>query len=73
MSNKTSYKFYSIMIGDKFLNSNIMRGNTSKIADAIRFEYKQGAMCHVKILRKKMRPRVVEVTCEVKEVDSDEQ
>lgn len=61
------YKFWTIMDGDKFLNSNLMRKDNSNIVEAIKFEYEEDCLEFMEGLRKDRNFKSVEVNCEVSE------
>ena len=59
-------KFWTVMIEDKFLNSNFMRDASENIVEAIRFYSKEECEEYFEMLRKDKPFRIVEVTCQLK-------
>lgn len=59
-------KFYTIMMGDKFLPSNIMKDYTDNIVECIKFTHREDAEEHFRWLRKDMDFKIVEVECRIR-------
>lgn len=60
--------FYTIMIDDKFLNSNFMRDNTEHILEGVRFYTEEDAKDFTESLRDDIEFKVIKVKCEFEEV-----
>lgn len=58
-------KFWTIMDGDKFLNSNFMRDSSDSITEAVRFRTEDGCKEFFEGLRQDRGFKIAEVTCEV--------
>jgi len=62
-------KFYTIMRGNKFLNSNLFRGDSENIVEAVRFTHEEDVKEYFEGLRKDRGFRIVKVKCELEDVE----
>lgn len=62
-------EFYTIMIGDKFLNSNLFRKENELITEAVKFKYEEDCREYFNDLRKDKPFKIVKVKCELEEVE----
>lgn len=61
-------EFWTIMIGDKFLNSNLFRKENELITEAVKFTYEEDCREYFNDLRKAKPFKIVKVKCELEEV-----
>lgn len=61
-------KFWTIMIDEKFLNSNFMRDNNENISEAVRFSDEESCREFFEGLRKDKPFKIVEVNCELRPI-----
>ena len=64
-------EFWTIMIGDKFLNSNLFRKENELITEAVKFTYEEDCREYFNDLRKDKPFKIVKVKCELEEVDKE--
>lgn len=65
----TNNVFYTIIIDNKFLNSNFMRDNTDHILEGVRFYTEGDAKDFTENFRKDISFKVVKVSCTFEEVE----
>lgn len=62
-------EFWTIMIGDKFLNSNLYRKDNELITEAVKFTYEEDCREYFNDLRKDKPFKIAKVKCELEEVE----
>ncbi|MEG1310502.1 MAG: hypothetical protein RR942_06435 [Romboutsia sp.] len=61
--------YYTIMEGNKFLASNLMRGMVDNITEAVRLFYEDDAIEYFEGLNKNRNFKIVEVECILREYE----
>lgn len=58
-------EFWTIMIGDNFLNNNLFRGDNDSICEAVRFSDEESCREYFMDLRKDKPFKIVKVSCKL--------